>query len=162
MTVLLIGSVIAGGDNKDSQKSKRAYSLGYGYDPYYDVIDHAPLASAAVVHHAPVAAVHHASFAAPIVAAAPAVVAHAPAVVAHAPVVAPLAKVTSSVVSTNIHHYPSYTPYNSYIASHAPYNSYVASHAPIVASPYYHAPAAAVVAPAAYAHSPVYTSFHRR
>jgi hypothetical protein len=175
VTVLLVGSVLAGGDNKDAPKSKRGYSLGYGYDPYYDVVDHAPLASAAVVHHAPITTVHHAPLAAaPIVAAAPAVV-------AHAPVVAPLAKITSSVVSTNVHHYPSYTPYNSYVASSAPYNSYVASpapynsyvashapyspyvasHAPIVASPYYHAPAA-VVAPAAYSHSPLYTAFHRR
>lgn len=142
---MLIGTVLAAGDNKDSQKSKRAYSLGYGYEPYYynhDVINHAPIASAAVVHHAPIAAVHHA----PVVAASPYI---ASPYVAHAPVVsaihAPVAKVTSSVVSTNVHHYPS---------------SYVASHAPIVASaPYYHAPA--VVAPA-YAHAPLYTEFHRR
>lgn len=167
MSLLFVGSVLAAGDNKDnkdSTKSKRAYSLGYGYEPYYydhDVVDHAPIVAhapvaSAVVAHAPVASLHPA----PITA-----VHHAPfasAVVSHAPVVTPLAKVTSSVVSTNVHHYPSYSSY-----SYPTYqSSYVASHAPIISSAYhapasfYHAPSA-VVAPT-YAHSPLYSEFHRR
>jgi hypothetical protein len=139
--LFLVGTVLAAGDNKDSAKSKRAYSLGYGYDPLYydhDVYHHAPVAAAI---HAPVTAYH-----APLTAAY-----HAP-VVAHAPVVsavaAPLAKVTSSVVSTNVHHYPS--TYSSYYHAPAPYVS---------AASYYHAPAA-VVAPTY--HSPLLSEFHRR
>ena len=153
--MLLVVSVFAGGDNKDGAKSKRAYSLGYGYEPYttyyeHDVINHAPIAPA-VVAHAPITEVHH----------APAVISHAP-VVSHAPVisaVAPLSRITSSVVSTNIQHYPA---------------SYYAPSAPLISSvPYYHAPAytaSSYIAPAytasyvapAYAHSPLVTEFHRR
>jgi hypothetical protein len=187
VSLLFVGSVLAAGDNKDNKssvKTKRGYSLGYGIEPFHevhDVVDHAPIVAhapiaSAIVAHAPAVSVHPA----PITA-----YHHAPiasAVVAHAPIVAPLAKVTSSVVSTNIAHYPSYSSY-----SYPQYQSqYVASHAPIVASAYhapasyyqapasyyqapasfyqapssyYHAPA--VVAPT-YAHSPLVTEFHRR
>lgn len=91
----------------------------------------APFA-AAVAYKAPIAAAYHAPFATAAYA-APVAAYHAP-VVAHAP----LAKVTSSVYSSNIHHYPS---------------SYVAP-----AAAYYSAPAAV----ATYAHSPLLTEFHRR
>lgn len=141
LTLFLVGTVLAAGDNKDGTKAKRAYSLGYGYEPYTAYYEHAPVASA-VVAHAPVAEVHHAP-----------VVAHAPIVAPAFPAVAPLSKITSSIVSTNVHHYPA---------------SYYAPPAPIIsAAPYYPAPAytassfASYVAPA-YAHSPLVTEFHRR
>lgn len=143
---MLVSTAFAGGDTKEAAKSKRAYSLGYGYSPYtsyfdHDLIDHAPIAA---VHHAPVATtVHHAPIA-PIVAAPV------------SPIVsAPVARVTSSVVSTNVHHYPA--PFV------APPSRYIS------ASPYfgaYHAPAA-LVAPA-YASSPyvhpalLTAAYHRR
>lgn len=177
--MLLVGSVVAAGDNKDGAKSKRAYSLGYSFAPYttyyeHDVINHAPIAPT-VVAHAPVAEIHH----------APAVVAHAPLISA----VAPVSKVTSSIVSTNVHHYPaSYYAPSSPIISSAPYyhapaytaSSYVAPAytassyvAPAYSASSYVAPAysaSSYVAPAytasyaapAYAHSPLVTEFHRR
>lgn len=137
---MLVGSVLAAGDTKEGDnkaKAKRDYSLGYGYAPYTSFYDHAPIASAfAEVHHAPV-------------------VAHAPVVSA----VAPLAKVTSSIVSTNVHHYPAayYSPAAPIISSAPLY------HAPTYAASSYVAPAytASYVAPA-YAHSPFVTEFHRR
>lgn len=143
MCAFFIGAVFAAGDKKegDSTKTKRAYSLGYAYD--HDIIDHAP-----IVAHAPITTVHHA----PIVAAAP-IVKTAPYYAA-----APLAKVTSSVVSTNVHHYPS---------------AYVAHAAPLVAPAAYHATAyhpaayhAAAYHPAAAYHAPIVaapysTIYHR-
>lgn len=157
--MLLVASVLAGGDSKDGAKSKRAYSLGYGYQPYYydhDVINHPPIvhhAPVATVHHAPVATVHHAPVAtvhhAPVAATVPVV--HAP-VVAHTPVVsaiAPVSKVTSSVVSTNVHHYPNY--HTSYFAPHAPF---------ISSASYYQAPAVGYHAVAPAYHSPLYSEFH--
>lgn len=142
-----MGSALAGGDSKDSPKAKRAYPLGYGYAPIvynHDTINHAPIHTT-YVHHAPaIATVAHAP-----------VVAHTP-YVAHAPIVsaiAPVSKVTSSVVSTNVHHYPSYTNYPaSYFAPHA---------APLISSAAYYHQAPALVAPT-YAHSPLFTEFHRR
>lgn len=85
----------AAGDTKDGVKTKRAYSLNYGYHPItydHDFIAHAPTH---VVHHEPV--ISHAALAHPIV----------PAI--HAPVIA-----KTSVVSTSVHHVPS----ASYIATH--------------------------------------------
>jgi hypothetical protein len=152
---LFVCAVSAAGDKKegDSTKTKRAYSLGYtSYD--HDFIDHAP-----IVAHAPITAVHHA----PIVAAAP-IIKAAP-IIAAAPY--PLARVTSSVVSTNVHHYPS-----SYVA-HAPliapsvYHAPAAYHAAAYHAPGYHAPAAyhAAAYPTAYhaplVASPYSTIYHR-
>lgn len=134
---MLASSVFAGSDNKDTVKSKRAFSLGYGYQPYsyfdHDLIDHAPIAA---VHHSPVTTVHHAPYVThtQVVDASPLVSA-----------VAPVSRVTSSIVSTNVHHYPA-----SYLSPPAQYLS---------ASPYYdayHAPAAVVASPA------YLTAYHRR
>lgn len=162
--------VLAASDNKESAKSKRAYSLGYGYAPYtnlydHDLYAHAPVASVSTVHHAaaPVVAhtpyISHAPYISPVAAysapyaatySAPITAAYAAPVAAvhHAPIVAhaPLAKVTSSVYSSNIQHYPS-----SYYSASAPYYA----SAPYSA-PYYAAPAAVV------AHAPLLTEFHRR
>lgn len=142
--MLLVGSALAGGDSKDSPKTKRAYPLGYGFAPIvynHDTINHAPIHTT-YVHHTP----------------AIATVAHAP-YVAHAPIVSaisPVSKVTSSVVSTNVHHYPSYSSYTNYPTS------YFAPHAaPLISSAAYYHHAPAVVAPT-YAHSPLLTEFHRR
>lgn len=170
--MLFVASAVAAGDNKDGvdgNKSKRAYSLGYGYSPYttyyeHDVINHAPITP--VVAHAPVATVHHT----PVFSHAPIVAAP---VLAHAPVVAPVAKITSSVVRSNVLHYPS-----QYIASHAP----IVAPAPYYRVPstyvapasYYQAPASYYQAPASYyqtsssyvaptyAQSPLLTEFHQR
>lgn len=170
---MCVASALCGGDSKDGAKSKRAFALGYGYEPYAsyygDVLAqaeyHAPAVATTVHHAAPVVA------SAPLVSHAPVVAAAAPVVssyVSHAPVVAPVAKLTSSVVSTNVHHYPSpYFAPSRYIAS-APAAyvapaaaSYIApAAASYIASPYYHAPAS-YVAPA-YAASPLYSEFHRR
>lgn len=149
---MLASTVLAGGDIKEAAKSKRAYSLGYGYSPYtyfdHDVLDPAPVAA---VHHAPIAAAYH----------APVAAYHAP-IVSHAPIVAapvisavaPVSRVTSSVVSTNVHHYPAsyYAPPARYVSS-APYYSA------------YHAPAALVApayAPSPYAPSALLAAYHRR
>lgn len=165
LTLMCVASVLCGGDNKDGAKSKRAFALGYGYEPYAsyygDVLAqaeyHAPAVATTVHHAAPVVA------AAPLVSHAPVVAAAAPVVssyVSHAPVVAPVAKLTSSVVSTNVHHYPSsYFAPSRYIAA-APAAYVAPSAASYIASPYYHAPAS-YVAPA-YAASPLYSEFHRR
>lgn len=158
---MLFGTVLAASDNKDGVKTKRAYSLGYGYAPYptyyeHDFINHVPIAPT-VVAHDPVTEFHHA----PTVVAHSPVIAHAP-LVTHAPVisaVAPVSKITSSVISTNVHHYPGsfYAPPARIIAS-APYY-----HAPAYAASSYTAPSytASYVAPA-YAHSPLVAEFHRR
>jgi hypothetical protein len=127
---MLIVGALAAGDNKDAPKSKRAYSLGYGYEPFaynHDVIAHAPVTAPVAVHPAPVAStfVHHE----PVVAHAP-IVSHAP-LYSHAAVVsAPV--LSKSVISTNIHHYPA----SYYAAAHAPLvsSAYVAHH-PVVSSP---------------------------
>ncbi|KAG5678475.1 hypothetical protein PVAND_008145 [Polypedilum vanderplanki] len=117
LLLLIVGAFAAnendGTKSNNGVKTKRAYTLGYGFsDPLtydHDFIEHEP-----IVHHTPLAAaITHPVF---------------PATAIHAPLVhAPVAK--TSIVSTSVHHLPS----TSYIGQvHAPILSpaaaYVAHH----------------------------------
>ncbi|CRL06906.1 CLUMA_CG019793, isoform A [Clunio marinus] len=130
--VLLVGVVLAIDDKKDSVRSKRDYDFRYRYEPLaayrettvrypitygFDTIDHPPPVKSAAItslispaYHAPLTAAYHT----PIL---------------------PVSKVTSSLVSTNIHHFPSHAPF-------------------IASSPFIHAPPAII-------HSPLIATFHR-